>query len=127
MGRRTTSRILISSVFLIVVMIGVDVMAQTAVHPSTTGTGTSQQTQPSKSAQNHTSAESNPACQRIIAECKKLGFIQGQWKKDNGLWKDCFDPVVKGGGTATRDGKAISVPVNPSDVQACRASEGQHK
>jgi hypothetical protein len=125
MDRRKASRILISSAFLLVVMIGVDVMAQTAVHPLTTGT--SQQAQPSKSAQNHTSAESNPACERILAECKKLGFIQGQWKKDNGLWKDCFDPVVKGGGTATRDGKAISVPVNPSDVQACRAAEGQHK
>jgi hypothetical protein len=127
MGRRTTSRILISSVFLVVVMIGVDVKAQTAIHPSTTGIGTSQQAQPSKGAQNHTSAENNPACQRIIAECKKLGFIQGQWKKDNGLWKDCFDPVVKGGGSASRDGKPISVPVNPSDVQSCRAAEGQHK
>jgi len=125
MNRRGTSRILISSAFLVVVMIGADVMAQTAVHPSTTGT--TQQTQPSKGAQNHTSAENNPACQRILAECKKLGFIYGQWKKDNGLWKDCFDPVVKGGGTATRDGKAISVPVSPSDVQACRAAEGQHK
>jgi hypothetical protein len=125
MDRRKASRILISSAFLVVVMIGADVMAQTAVHPSTTGT--SQQTQPSKGAQNHTSAESNPACERILAECKKLGFIQGQWKKDNGLWKDCFDPVVKGGGTATRDGKSISVPVSPSDVQACRAAEGQHR
>jgi hypothetical protein len=127
MDRRTTSRILISSAFLVVVMIGTDVMAQTAVHPSTTGIGTSQQTQPSKGAQNHTSAENNPACQRILAECKKLGFIQGQWKKDNGLWRDCFDPVVKGGGTPTRDGKSISVPVSPSDVQACRAAEGQRK
>ena len=42
MGRRNTSRILISSAFFVLVMIGVDVMAQTAVHPSTT-----QQTQPS--------------------------------------------------------------------------------
>jgi hypothetical protein len=125
MDRRTTSRILISSAFLVVVMIGADVMAQTAVHPPTTGT--SQQTQPSKGAQNHASAENNPACQRILAECKKLGFIYGQWKKDNGLWRDCFDPVVKGGGTPTRDGKPISVPVSPSDVQACRAAEGQHR
>jgi hypothetical protein len=123
MGRRNTSRILISSAFLVVVMIGADVMAQTAVHPSTTGTGTSQQTH----TQNHNAVESNPACQRVIAECKKLGFIQGQWKKDNGLWKDCFDPVVKGGGTPTRDGKPISVPVSSSDIQACRAAEGQHR
>jgi hypothetical protein len=125
MGRRNTSRILLSSAFLVLLMIGAEVMAQTAVHPSTTGT--TQQTQPSKGAQNHNVVESNPACQRIIAECKKLGFIQGQWKKDNGLWKDCFDPVVKGGGTPTRDGKPISVPVSSSDIQSCRAAESQHK
>ncbi len=121
MGRRTISRILISGMFLVSVMIGANVMAQTVPAPSIGG----QQTQP-KGGQNHSAAEHNPACQRIISECKKLGFIQGQWKEDNGLWKDCFDPVVKGG-NATRDGKPISVPVNPSDVQSCRASEGHHK
>ncbi len=63
-----------------------------------------------------------PACQSIIAECKSLGFIVGQAKEDNGLWKDCFGPVVKGGGTPTRDGKPINVPVNPNDVQACKAA-----
>jgi hypothetical protein len=63
-----------------------------------------------------------PACQSIIAECKSLGFIVGQAKEDNGLWKDCFGPVVKGGGSPTRDGKPINVPVNPNDVQACKAA-----
>ncbi|MGB6679530.1 MAG: hypothetical protein WBE44_22740 [Terriglobales bacterium] len=119
---RTISRILVSGAFLASVMIGASVSAQIAAHPSTSAT--SQQTQASKSAQAR--AEQNPACQKIIAECKNLGFIQGQWKKDNGLWKDCFDPVVKGGGSATRDGKPISVPVSQSEVQACRAAEG-HK
>jgi hypothetical protein len=89
MSRRTTSRILVSVTFLVSVMIGADVTAHTAALPSTSDT--------SKGGQNHATAEQNPACQRIISECKKLGFIQGQWKKDNGLWKDCFDPVVKGG------------------------------
>jgi len=76
-------------------------------------------------AQSHSADESNPACQRIVAECKKLGYIQGQWKKDNGLWKDCFDPVVKGG-NPTRDGKPMNVPVSSSDVEACRTAQG-HK
>src|SRR5271167_1286044 len=116
MGRRTTVRILISGAFLMSIMIVVEATAQTMAHPSTSGT--SSQTQASRSAQNHSAIESNPACQRILSECKKLGFIQGQYKKDNGLWKDCFDPVVKGGGSPTRDGKPISVPVSPSDVQA---------
>jgi hypothetical protein len=124
MGRRTANRILTLGAFLVSVMVSTNVTAQTAAHPSTVGTS---QTQSSKGGQNHAAAEENPACQRIINECKKLGFIVGQWKKDNGLWKDCFDPVVKGGGSPTRDGKPISVPVSPSDVQACRASEGHHK
>ena len=121
-----SSRILLSAAFLGVAVMGVNVAAQTMAHPPTTS-ATSPQTQPSKGGQNHSAAESNPACERIINECKKLGFIPGQWKKDNGLWKDCFDPVVKGGGSATRDGKPISVPVSSSDVQACRAAEGHHK
>jgi hypothetical protein len=125
MDRRTSNRILVSGAFLVSLMIGVDVTAQTVAHPSTGPT--TQPTQSPKVAQNHATAEQNPACQRIINECKKLGFIPGQWKKDNGLWKDCFDPVVKGGGSPTRDGKPINVPVSPSDVQACRAAEGHHK
>jgi hypothetical protein len=66
-------------------------------------------------------AKQTPQCQHIITECKKLGFIVGQYKEDNGLWKDCFNPVVRGG-SATRDGKPISVPVNPADVQGCKAA-----
>src|SRR5262249_41088991 len=113
---RITNRILVSGAVLLSLLIGVDVAAQTMSHPTTS---TVPQTQPSKGAQNHSAAESNPACQRIIGECKKLGFIQGQYKKDNGLWKDCFDPVVHGGGSPSRDGKPISVPVSSSDIQAC--------
>jgi serine/threonine protein kinase len=63
----------------------------------------------------------NPGCQKIVAECKKLGYIMGEWKQDNGLWKDCLGPVVKGG-TPTRDGKPMTVPVNPGEVQSCRAA-----
>lgn len=126
MGRQTTSRILVlSGAFFVAAMLGRDASAQSLPIPSTSGIG--QQAHPNKGGQNHAAAEHNPACQRIISECNRLGFIQGQWKEDNGLWKDCFDPVVKGGGRATRDGKPISVPVNASDVQACRAAEGHRK
>lgn len=128
MRRRTTCRVLVAGAFLLSMMIGANVTAQTGAqtmpHPSTSAIP---QTPSSKSGQK-TAIESNPACERIINECKKLGFIPGQYKKDNGLWKDCFDPVVKGGGSPTRDGKSISVPVSPSDVQACRAAtESHHK
>ena len=125
MASRTTNRVLISGAFLVSALIGVDVTAQTVAHPS--ASGANPQTQSARGGQNRSAVEQNPACQRIISECKKLGFIPGQWKKDNGLWRDCFDPVVKGGGSPTRDGKPISVPVSPSNVQACRAAEGHHK
>jgi hypothetical protein len=114
---RTISRMLMSGTFLVSVMMGANVEAQKVALPSTPSTTT-----PAGPAA-HTAATHNPACQRIISECQKLGFIQGQWKKDNGLWKDCFDPVVKGGGSPTRDGKPVSVPVSASDIQTCRASE----
>jgi hypothetical protein len=67
-------------------------------------------------------ARQTPQCMHIITECKKLGFVPGQWKTDNGLWKDCFDPIVLGKGTPTRNGQPTSVPVNPVDVQACHAA-----
>src|SRR5579862_9627939 len=69
-----------------------------------------------------TTAQHTPQCVHIITECKQLGFVAGQYKADNGLWRDCFDPVVMGKGTPTRDGKPITVPANPSDVQACHAA-----
>jgi hypothetical protein len=75
----------------------------------------------SGAAQMAKTAMHTPACQSIIGECKTLGFIVGQANKDNGLWKDCFGPVVKGG-SPTRDGKPINVPVSSSDVQACHAA-----
>jgi hypothetical protein len=109
---RTATRILVSATFVVSAMVGSFVKAQTV--PA----------QANRAAQNHAAVESNPACQRIIAECRKLGYIQGQWKKDNGLWRDCFDPVVKGGGTPTRDGRPVNVPVSPNDVQACRSAQG---
>jgi hypothetical protein len=66
-------------------------------------------------------AKQTPACQSIIQECKQLGFVVGQWKTDNGLWKDCFTPVVHGK-TATRDGQPVQVQTNPSNVKACRSA-----
>jgi hypothetical protein len=123
MVSRTLCRISMSGMFLASVLIGAGLAAQTAPTPSMPSTKVPGQT--SKGGGNHSAIESNPSCQRILAECKKLGFIQGQYKKDNGLWKDCFDPVVKGG-NPTRDGKPITVPVSSSDVQSCRAVAEHH-
>ena len=121
MWSQTARRLFISSVFS--VLFAASVSAQVAPRAPING---KPQTPPNNNGQGrNAAAERHPACQRILAECRNLGFIDGQWKKDNGLWKDCFDPVVKGG-QATRDGKPISVPVSQSDIQACRGAAGQH-
>ncbi len=122
MRTQRTSRILMAAAFLATVMIGASLAAQTA--PRVPMGNSPQQTQQNRGAQNHAAVERNQSCQRILSECRNLGFIQGEWKQDNGLWKDCFDPVVHGG-QATRDGKSINVPVSSADIQACRGATGQ--
>lgn len=109
---QTIRRILVGGIFTASAMVA---GAQTSPAPI----GTAPQAKTKNASMN--AAESNPACQQIVAECKKLGYIVGAWKKDNGLWKDCFDPVVKGG-HPTRDGKAENVPVSSSTVEECRAA-----
>lgn len=76
----------------------------------------------SKASETQAIAKQTPQCVHILNECKKLGFIAGQYQKDNGLWKDCFDPIVYGKGHPTREGSPITVPVNQSDVHACHAA-----
>jgi hypothetical protein len=125
MNTSTISRILLSATFLASVTFGINAVAQaTATKAAAPANG--QQAGTQKAAAAKKAVESNPACQRIVDECKKLGFIQGEWKTDNGLWKDCFDPVVHSG-KPTRDGKSIEVPVSASDVQSCRGTVAQAK
>lgn len=122
MGRRTSGPILVSGMFLLLVVIAADVTAQTSAAPPSSGGPHAQ----SPNVARHRVAFGNPACRRIVNECTQMGFIEGQWKKDNGLWKDCFDPIVKGGGSPTRYGKPIDVPVSSSDVEDCRAALESH-
>jgi len=103
--------IIASAVFLAMIMVQGYSAAQTAQQPTAGPRG----------GQNHSAMESNPSCQRIISECRRVGFVQGQWKRDNGLWKDCVDPVLKGG-TPTQNGKPVEIPVSSSDIEACRAA-----
>jgi hypothetical protein len=123
MKTSTVSRILVAGAFLASMTVGLNAAAQ-ATAPKTAPTPNAQQAAKAKAAQK--AVESNPACQKIVDECKKLGFIVGEWKTDNGVWKDCFDPVVHGG-KPTRDGKPIEVPVSASEVQSCRGTVQQVK
>jgi len=35
-------------------------------------------------------------CRAVEQACKNAGFIQGDWKKGDGLWRDCVDPIMQG-------------------------------
>jgi hypothetical protein len=35
-------------------------------------------------------------CKRIAEACRQAGFIKGDWKKGDGLWRDCVNPIVQG-------------------------------
>lgn len=35
-------------------------------------------------------------CKQIEQACRNAGFIKGDWKKGDGLWRDCVDPIVQG-------------------------------
>jgi hypothetical protein len=78
----------------------------------------------SKAAENRAYAQENAACQKIVAECKRMGYVVGGYKQDNGLWADCFDPVVNGQ-TPSHHGKPMKVAVSPSEIQECRAARQQ--
>ena len=35
-------------------------------------------------------------CREVEQACKNAGFIPGDWKKGDGLWRDCVDPIMQG-------------------------------
>jgi hypothetical protein len=48
-------------------------------------------------AADKTSANHPPGpCKQIAMACENAGFIKGDWKKGDGLWRDCVDPIVQG-------------------------------
>lgn len=59
-------------------------------------------------------------CKKIVEACKGAGFIQGDWKKGDGLWRDCVDPIIQG--ATTVPGATKSLPkVSADDIAACKA------
>jgi len=59
------------------------------------------------------------ACETIEAACRGAGFVEGDYQKGYGLWKDCIDPIMQG---AKQPAKAIKpLPsVQPATVAACK-------
>jgi hypothetical protein len=59
-------------------------------------------------------------CFEIAKICKAAGFVKGDWKKGNGVWRDCIDPIVQG--QTAVPGATKSLPsVDPKIVEACKA------
>jgi len=70
-------------------------------------------------AQRQGSQDPGP-CQQIVADCKNAGFVQGDWKEGNGLWKDCVGPIMQG--TTQPQNASKPLPqVSPQIVEECKA------
>ena len=69
-------------------------------------------------------------CKQIAEACKSAGFAPGDWKKGDGLWKDCVDPIVQGKAQPAGASKPLPT-VDAATVQACKEKhpkfgEGKH-
>jgi len=59
-------------------------------------------------------------CKQVEQACKNAGFIQGDWKKGDGLWRDCVDPIMQG--QASVPGATKPLPaVNANAIAECKA------
>ena len=59
-------------------------------------------------------------CMKIAEACKAAGFVKGDWKKGDGLWRDCVDPIVQG--LVAPPGATKPLPiVDATTIGACKA------
>jgi hypothetical protein len=59
-------------------------------------------------------------CKTVEQACKNAGFIQGDWKKGDGLWRDCVDPIMQGQTNVPGATKPLPT-VDAKAVAACKA------
>jgi hypothetical protein len=59
-------------------------------------------------------------CKQIAQACQNAGFIKGDWKKGDGLWRDCVDPIMQGQTNVPGASKPLPT-VDASLVAACKA------
>jgi hypothetical protein len=64
--------------------------------------------------------DGNGPCKQIADACQKAGFIPGDWKKGDGLWRDCVDPIIQGVSTVPGGSKPLPT-VDASLIAACKA------
>lgn len=58
-------------------------------------------------------------CQQIIAACKGAGFGQSDATKGNGLWLDCYNPIMAGSKQPANADKPLP-SVSAELVAACK-------
>ena len=64
-------------------------------------------------------------CQKIADACRGAGFIKGDWKKGDGLWRDCVDPIMQGQAAAPGATKPLPA-VDPGLISACKAKHPKY-
>lgn len=66
-------------------------------------------------------ALSIPECKIIEDACKATGFIIGEWEQDNGLWKQCAQPIAQGQDVvrSKEDKELKSTPELVAAAKAC--------
>ena|SRR6185437_2794624 len=63
-------------------------------------------------------------CKQVVQACRSAGFVKGAWKKGNGLWRDCVNPIMQGNTSPTGATKPLP-SVDASIVSACHAKRAK--
>ena len=61
-------------------------------------------------------------CKQVEQACKNAGFIPGDWKKGDGLWRDCVDPLMQG----QTNVPGATKPLPSVDAKAIADCKAQH-
>jgi hypothetical protein len=78
------------------------------------------------SASSAFAAEEAPGpCKQVADACKAAGFKPGDWKKGDGLWADCVDPIMQGQTSAPGATKPLPT-VDPNVVAQCKAKHPKY-
>jgi hypothetical protein len=99
------------------------VYAQSAVDQATkaaTGkTGTPSASEAKAKTEAHVAKQPPGSCKQILETCKNAGFVYGEWKEGEGLYRDCVDPIMQGRTKVPKATKPLPT-VDPKLVTECK-------
>ena len=64
--------------------------------------------------------EPSGPCKQIADACTAAGFVKGDWKKGDGLYRDCVAPIVQGAKTVPKATKPLPI-IDAATISACKA------